>query len=711
MRLTATFILIFFSLAFISQNSSGVNNALKVRLQEKTPNGSVYTILVRGDIKKLISHQQFYSYTINYFEEDIASITCNINNISNLLDNKVISYAEFVEPRKQVMNDTMVIKNRIRQVKMWTSPLPKGYDGNGIILGIIDSGIDVTHPDFKDSLGKTRIKFIWDQDKISGSTVPQPFNYGIEWTSSQIDANQCTHTDYTYFGHGTHVCGIAAGNGLASKRFEGCAPKADIIVVALDFSSSKPTIADGVKYIVAKAAALGKPCVINASVGDYYGSHDATDLEAKLIEKMIKNKPGLVMVAAAGNAGGVKFHTKTQPQNNDTLFTWIKKNGNVLTYWCYGDAAQVTNLKFSVGANRNNNSNIGRIGFKNYNYGLGNIKNDTLNKNGQRIAIVKTSASINSYGVYELFIQINADSSNLKWRIETTGQGLHHAWNFDFISSGLPTVAQFPDISKYVLPDSMYSMVSGFQNSEEVITVANYVNMNRYYNVKDSLIVTADIPGGIANTSSKGPTRDGRIKPDISATGHNIHSAMALGLQSQYLSFNRNSVAQGSMHVIGGGTSAASPVVAGLAALYLQKYPNATNQDVKNSIRYCAYNDSYTGNNIPNYEWGFGKLDGKAAMLCTQPVVFVSLNKTKLEEGNNFYPNPFNDKVIFEFAQEINGVLTVYGSHGELLYTQNIKGNNYCLDSQDLPANCNGLLFAVVHTSDTVFNYKLVKEN
>lgn len=693
---------------FYSQ-STGLNNALKLMLEERNPGGQIYTILVQGDIEKIKSEQQTYNYLVNYYEGDIASITCNIKSLPRLIAEKVISYAEIPEPRKRALNDTMLYKNRIKQVKLWTSPLPRGYDGEGIVMGILDSGIDFSHPDFKDSTGKSRIQFIWDQSKTSGSTVPSPFNYGIEWTKAQIDAGQCTHTDFTYFGHGTHVSGIAASNGKANGRHEGCAPKVELVVVAIDFNSSKPTIADGVKYVLSKAAAMGKPCVINASVGDYYGSHDATDLEAKLIENQIKNKPGVVLIAAAGNAGNVKFHTKTNCQNGDTLFTWLKRNNNAYTYWCYGDVTQVSNLKFSVGANRNNNSDVGRIAFKNYNYGFSGVQNDTLIKNGKRYGIIKTLASVNNYGVYELYIQIAADSLNLKWRIETTGQGLHHAWNFDFVSNGLPTPVQFPKITKYVKPDTMCSMVSGFQNSEEVITVANYVNLNRYYNVSNTLQITPEIPGGIANTSSKGPTRDGRLKPDISATGHNIFSAMALGLQSQYLQFNPNSVAQGSMHVIGGGTSASSPVVAGLAALYLQRYPKATNRDVKNSIRNCAFQDAFTGNSVPNYEWGYGKLDGKAAMTCV-PQVYVSLPEKKWQ-CSEVIPNPFFEKAKLQFDTDINGTINFYSINGQLLFSDEVTGTAYELNASALPANTTGLILARVVTLSAVYNIKLIKQN
>lgn len=109
-------------------------------------------------------------------------------------------------------------------------------------MGIINSGTDFSHPDLQDSSGKTRIKSMWDQRYNSGSTVPSPFNYGIEWSESQINNNQCTHTDFQYYGHGTHVTGIAAGNGLANGTHQGIASKSDLLIVALIFLKMVPPL-------------------------------------------------------------------------------------------------------------------------------------------------------------------------------------------------------------------------------------------------------------------------------------------------------------------------------------------------------------------------------------------------------------------------------------------------------------------------------------
>lgn len=636
------FVLVFFCFDLFSQNAD-ISNQLRFEIEKNETTNRMFQILVEADISKLTSLSYDNNLQIHYSTDKYASISCSAEKLAELIEKKVVTYAELASHKKQPLNDTMVYRNRIKPVKVWTSPLPQAYNGEGVIMGIIDTGIDFSHPDFKDSLGKTRIKFIWDQTQ-TGAGAPSPYNYGREWTATQINNNQCTHSDALYYGHGTHAAGIAAGNGLANGKHEGIASKSEIIAVAINFNRSGSTIADAVNYIFTKAQAMGKPCVINISLGDYYGSHDGTDLEAKMIDGLVRNKPGRVIVAAAGNAGPIKFHTKTPSTNTDTVFTWLKNSTNTIEYWCYGDTLQFKNLQISVGVNRPNFINIGNSKFRNYKYSATAIKRDTIFYNTKRIGIIEMSSNVNSSGVCEWYYKIKADSLNYLWRIETTGNGLQHAWNFDFVSNGLPNATQYPKIVKYMNPDTFYTMVSGFQNSDEVITVGNYVNLYQYKDVNNQTQSINETGGKLAQSSSSGPTRDGRIKPDITATGNSVFSAVVLSLKSTYIAVQPQNVALGGMHVLGGGTSAASPVVAGLAALYLQRYPTATNQMVKDAIRYCAYQDQYTGTNLPNYQWGFGKLDGKAAMTCSDVKVFTGI-KAQENALIKLYPNPTKEQI------------------------------------------------------------------
>ncbi|MCX7728148.1 MAG: S8 family peptidase [Bacteroidia bacterium] len=575
-------------------------------------------------------------------------VRCVFNDTSflmNMIREKVILRAEMYRPKKlSLLNDTMIVRNRILPVKTGVPPLPQGYDGSGVLLGLIDSGIDFSHPDFKDNNGKTRILYLWDQ-AVTGTIIPMPYGYGQEWDSAAINSGSCTHNDLAFWGHGTHVAGIASGNGQSTGNHQGCAPQSNLIAVALDFNASIPVIADAVQYIVNKSNQLNLPVAINASVGDYYGSHDATDLQSQMIISLISNQPGKIMCGAAGNAGNIKFHVQCNPNNfSDTLFTWIQNSSGSLEHWIYADTNQIKNVLISVGCTNPAFQYLGNIGFKNFNYALNTIQYDTLKVNNNVIGKMMFSSSINSFGVYELYIKISADSLNYLWSIESKGIGSFDAWNFDFVSSGLPTVSQFPKIQYYVMPDTVSSIVSGFQCSSEIITVANYVNLKQYYDYNNNLQTTSETAGALAYHSSCGPTRNGIIKPDIAATGNSVFSCIAMGMQNFLITNYPNMLALGGYHVLGGGTSAASPVVTGLGLLFLQAFPYATNQIFKNAITMCTYKDSFTGYSLPDNKWGYGKLDGLSTFTCSG---ILSSTKQSKDADRLFFPNPANNFIVF----------------------------------------------------------------
>jgi subtilisin family serine protease len=141
--------------------------------------------------------------------------------------------------------------------------------------------------------------------------------------------------------------------------------------------------------------------------------------------------------------------------------------------------------------------------------------------------------------------------------------------------------------------------------------------------------------------SSQGPTRDGRLKPEIAAPGANTFSC---GVMSELPFFIANApqvVAIGGYHIQGGGTSAASPVVAGTAALCLERNPTANWQQIYDAIIYCARTDAHTGstNTQPNVIWGYGKVDA----FSTITNCFLTTTGPEILQNENelfLYPNP-----------------------------------------------------------------------
>jgi subtilisin family serine protease len=573
---------------------------------------------------------------------------------------------------------------RINEVHAGLAPLPQGYDGTGIAVGIIDTGVDLTHPDLKDSSGNTRVMHLWDQRKPVAANTPS-YGYGQEWDNTAIDAGLATSDDMQGFGHGTHVTGISAGDGSAINKNKGVAPNAAIIEVAFDFNNTTdPTYIDAVDYIFDKAQQLGMPCVINASLGDYYGSHDGYDLQSQMISNLLNQQAGRAMVAAAGNAGNIPFHLGYNV-TSDTSFSWVRHNpafpNTYLQLW--GDTSDFDNIDFSIGADVNTTtaSYRGRLAFRDIFYNLGVFKQDTLfSSSGNRLAIIQSFGSIQG-PAYQLEFLIIPDSVNYAWRLMTTGSGRFDTWKFydgsaqpGFTNSGLPSAAVVPDIVYYKLPDLNSTIVSGFQCLDNVITVGNYGNRNSYVDVNLSTYTDPSVtPGALAFNSSSGPTRDGRIKPDITAPGGLMLSCGQLSLMAIWLTQPTNAVkiAEGGFHIRDGGTSSSSPVVAGIAALFLQRYPGATAMQVKNAILQCAIQDSFTGNNLPDNAWGHGKADAFNTLTnCS----LTSIQPDPQTISMLLFPNPVmkGDEITLESIQHINQV-HVYDMTGRNIYTANLN--------------------------------------
>lgn len=641
------------------------------------------SLLVKGDIDKIKVLTEQHQGTFKYAAGDVSAIILPIQQIIAMSKNPAVLRMESSSNKILLMNDTMRVKNNVEEIHQGLPPLPQSYDGSGIVMGIIDSGIDFSHPDFRDSINgisKTRIKHIWDQNQSTSSNTPLPYGYGQEWDSTQIDNGQAaSHDDVVHFGHGTHTAGIAAGNGKATNRNKGVARKSDIIVVALDFDDSSGTsVPDAIHYIYSKAQAMGKPCVINASFGDYFGSHDGKDLEAQLISAMINQQTGRILVAAAGNAGNLKTHLGYQISATDTFFTWIKNSQPYIEVWA--DTADFKNIRFAIAADRTvpSYAKVAQTPFSDITFNLGNYSNDTLRDNNQnRIGIAYSYRELVG-GTYALYYLIEPDSANFYYRFIATGTGKIDAWSFDFVSSNLPDTSTFTDINKYKKPDTLQTIVSGFQCLDNVITVGNYLNKNSYLDFNDTLRITSSlVTGALGTTSSIGPTRDGRTKPDISATGDYVFSCIETSFIPTYTVSLPFVLSQGGYHIRGGGTSAAAPVVAGIAALYLQRFPTATPLVVKNAIISCAKQDSFTGN-VPNNSWGYGKINGFATLNnCLS--IGMENNDIKQDVIISVYPNPAHTQttIYYEIPKQKNKLfeLWIQDVTGKRIKTTLLKEN------------------------------------
>lgn len=193
--------------------------------------------------------------------------------------------------------------------------------GKGVLIGVIDSGIEYANADFRQEDGATRIRFLWDQT-VEG-TPPEGYRIGSEFSAEQINEalQQPNRTmrlqkvpSVDSSGHGTAVAGVAAGNGRNSGgRYRGTAPDAELIIVKLGNPGGAgfPRTAElmqAVDYIVQKAEMLQMPVSVNISFGNTYGAHNGTSLPERFLDAAAQIGRTLISVGT-GNEGAEAGHT------------------------------------------------------------------------------------------------------------------------------------------------------------------------------------------------------------------------------------------------------------------------------------------------------------------------------------------------------------------------------------------------------------------
>ncbi|MBM4168628.1 MAG: T9SS type A sorting domain-containing protein [Ignavibacteria bacterium] len=485
------------------------------------------------------------------------------------------------------------------------------YTGKGVIVLIYDTGIDFFHGDFRDpnDLNKSRILAIWDQTltPISGERNPTGLNYGVEYTKAEIDDEiDGTPTGVVrqrdISGHGTHVAGTAAGNGKAvSGKYVGMAPEADIIVVkGGDGSFSESRMIDGLTYAQQKAVQFGKPLVLNWSIGGQHGPHDGTRDYEFAVDQFV-NTPGRIVCISAGNDGASNIHidgtvstgssttitftvptyTATSGTNNDrfTLDLWFNTPVNAVIATLTSPGGIVaTRTAGQTGSEADNTD--GTITVDNYlnNSGLRGVWVDVRDADATRPP--KT-------GTWTLVLSgISATTTYDGWMSRTT--------------VGTTSVT--------VSGGNTNKTVSSPGTSNNAITVGSYVTKWTWYNNLGSGYTysnTVDRSSNISDFSAKGPTRDGRLKPEISAPGQGITAALSKDMNPPVSSTR---IHLGDKHYLTQGTSMASPHVAGGVALLLQASPTLQAQAIKDLLTSRARKDAFTGTSSNN-TWGHGKMD------------------------------------------------------------------------------------------------------
>ena len=681
--------------------------------QRSSRENQTIQLFVAGDATEIAAAVEQLGGTILISTSNILSVEIPIDKVGELSANSSVERIETGQRYKLRNNES---KKHMGVDKVHAGNLPDGikYNGEGVIVGIIDSGIDFRHPDFCNPTDKTksRILYLWDQ-KATGTSAG--VKYGKEFTQDEINKNiagtasDITHKDKN--GHGTHVAGTAAGNGSAIGNYGGMAPKADLIIVGLDFAKDGAT-EEAADYIFKKALALNKPCVINMSIGSHYGPHDGTSLEEEILSNLVTEKEGRAIVAAAGNENGSSIHWGNFNLKADSVWHYRTTDpspaldGEKLSFMMYGTVsnAKPEKIFLSIGADslvllgenitgaakqaQTPWLSIASINATDY------FWEGELTYKNKPIASVKIYTGTISDKKSEFVILVTdiveIDGSTIighnAFRMIFKGEGTIHTWTED-----APTFEEGSPITtaaSYQFADNAY-IVGVPASSNNVIAVGAFANMKYFKNkAGDNVGYSNMTVGEIADFSSIGPTVDGRIKPEITAPGHNVVSVL-----SKDCSADASGIAFGGKHQTMSGTSMACPNVTGCVALYLQKYPKATIAEIRDAITKNAKSDNFTGGILPSNTWGYGKIDIFAMMKGTTGIETTANDAFKVR----CFPNPFSESTTVEYFAEQSEAFSIklYDISGKFVksvYQNNVAQgtNTFTLDASNL---ANGIYF------------------
>ena len=504
------------------------------------------------------------------------------------------------------------------------------FDGQDVIVGIIDTGIDFNHINLCDERGFSRVRAVYLPADTLGKN--HPLVDGLELPGSCYETEQeitSLTTDYNGSSHGTHTLGTAAGS-YRGNRWNGVAPGADLVACGMPSDQlTDVNIANAVKYIFDYADRVGKPCVINMSIGSNSGPNDGTSFLCRVFSSMAR--AGRICVVSAGNDGEAPICFRyTMRHDSDTATTFLRNQWGGLQRQGYVSM-------WSGGADEH----ASRVVIVNRSTGELEYASPFMSALPSDSVFTITSDADDSFAAFyngELSFASAVEPRFVEGGEEPDAGRFHSFWTFDVESVraghliGLQYVASAgTELVGWCTKDAYFytfglpgatggsssGSISDLATTDSVISVGAYCSRQSYINASGQEVFCGDYHmAEIAPFSSLGPDERGIQRPDVCAPGAVLLSSAnrydvasdrsdwpaAVALNEESYPYYPNQ-----------GTSMSAPVVTGAIALMLQVNPSLTVADVREVLKRSSLRDGLTdmGNMA---QWGFGRLDVWAAV-------------------------------------------------------------------------------------------------
>lgn len=475
--------------------------------------------------------------------------------------------------------------------------------GEGVLIGIIDTGIDYTNPLFLNENKSTRIVSIWDQT-IDSEKYPDGLFYGTEYTSDEINNALSNENPFSIvpsideIGHGTMLAGIAGGYDPNNRDFSGVATMSEFAVVKL--KPAKPYLKEffcipdsavcyqendimmAVTYLQQLANRLRRPMVICLGLGSSQGPHLGLCVLCNQLMQVNEIR-GLSVVVGAGNEGNSRHHFFGEVDHNigyQTVEINVGPNEYGFSMEIWGDSPSIFGVEI-----------IGPDGTLILHSPATIMQLDTMRQEyGETVIYVDNDVRVPAVGDSFILVRFRNPSEGV-WQIRVLEQGF---LNMDF-HMWLP-IEKFTSTETYFLIPEAYTTLSAPANAEWLFAIVAYNPVDFSLNTD----------------SSKGFTKANLPKPNVGAPGLNIY---APSLDGTFINAS--------------GTGVAAAYAAGTAALMLEwgiirgYFPTMDGIDVNRFLIRGAYRDPNL--TYPNQDWGYGILDLERALQLAEPSVPLGL--------------------------------------------------------------------------------------
>lgn len=601
-----------------------------------------------------------------------ATVRLTLDALQRLAKQQGVEYIQITSGATQMLNLARQ-EAGTDQIHKGTS-LPQAYTGEGVVVGVVDAGFDYMHAAFRRPAdGALRIKRVWEQGAttLDGASAPAKYGYGIELNTPELIEKAQGDSDSN--SHGTHVAAIAVGSdAYKDGAYVGNAPDADIVLVALDLNAStNADISNAVQYIFDYADEVGKPCVVNLSLGNQDGPHDGTSTFDTMTDAM--QGPGRLIVGAAGNHRTDAFHIDHTFATADAapLRTFVKYkvapsnsvSGGTIEIWgekgvdfTVDIAAYSTfNKKDARSTTVYPAEGVTDVDFGKYATGTWKVASEVSPLNGKP-HVVLTSALTSIRNNYAIALTVTPKTA-----------GRVNVW-----SDNTYLAMESRDIEGFSAPDAASSTLCEIGGTgKRILTVGSYTTRNEYTTNAGQQATLQETVGDLSSFSSYGPTVDGRMKPNITAPGCFIISAVSNNDASgnlMYAEYNEN-FGRYNQYGYMQGTSMASPFVAGIVATWLQAYPQLTPEQLHEIVQNTARKDNFTAT-APDNNWGYGKinaLDGLRQCIEKQETGCVSIampfdGTVRISDGN----------IVLGFARDTQATLCLTSMTGSTLFSKQL---------------------------------------